>query len=358
MSDSHEMTWFSGWGPVDDGRIKPDVCAPGCQSGGDHGIASTVENGGYEAMCGSSMATPVISGVMALVYEQIQVVAGATVHPMPATLKALVINTAFDAGRPGPDFSYGFGEIRAEAAVSTAREGNRIIASLINQNDIIHYTLDVEAGADELKLTLVWSDPVGEPLAAIELVNDIDIYLESPQGALVYPWILNPAVPDAAAERGEDHLNPIEQIVVTDPEPGTWFLRVAGTTIPFGPQSYSLVANHPLIPAFSAAEDSCEFPGERIQSGSSFPNPGLGTITVSYLISQPGHKVYLPIYDISGRLIRKLTDSPAAAGRYRVFWDGNDSSGDPVPAGVYFYRAELAGEKEKGGMIRRMVLMR
>ncbi len=358
MSDSHEMTWFSGWGPVDDGRIKPDICAPGCQSDGDHGIASTVENGGYEAMCGASMATPVVSGVMALIYEQIQTTAGAAVHPLPATLKALVINTAFDAGRPGPDFSFGFGEIRAEAAVSTVSENNRIIEGMINHGDTTFYSLSVDPGTDELKLTLAWSDPMGEPLAAIELVNDIDIYLESPLGALVYPWILNPAIPDAPAGRGEDHLNPIEQIVVTDPEPGIWILRVTGATIPFGPQSYSLVANHPLIPCVSAVEEGHELSSERIQTGPCYPNPGLGTITVSYLISRPEQKIYLPIYDVSGRLVRELIDSPAVAGRYQVFWDGNDTSGDPAPAGIYFYRAVLPGESDEGGTIRRMVLMR
>ena len=40
-SNNNSMTYFSSWGPTDDGRVRPDIVAPGCQGGGDHGITST-----------------------------------------------------------------------------------------------------------------------------------------------------------------------------------------------------------------------------------------------------------------------------------------------------------------------------
>ena len=70
------MTMFSSWGPTGDGRLKPDIVAPGCQVGGDGGIKSTsisdsnVARNGYVTKCGTSMATPVAAGAGALVIEQ------------------------------------------------------------------------------------------------------------------------------------------------------------------------------------------------------------------------------------------------------------------------------------------------
>ncbi|MCX5638863.1 MAG: S8 family serine peptidase, partial [Planctomycetota bacterium] len=50
-SNDDSMTGFSSWGPTDDGRIKPDVVAPGCQIGGDGGITSTIPEDTYISWC-------------------------------------------------------------------------------------------------------------------------------------------------------------------------------------------------------------------------------------------------------------------------------------------------------------------
>jgi len=49
------------------------------------------------------------------------------------------------------------------------------------------------------------------------------------------------------------------------------------------------------------------------------------------------------IYDVAGRLVRRLVDAPLAPGRYRVAWDCRDDRGSPMPSGVYFARVEAGG---------------
>jgi flagellar hook assembly protein FlgD len=50
------------------------------------------------------------------------------------------------------------------------------------------------------------------------------------------------------------------------------------------------------------------------------------------------------LYDMAGRLIRKLASGSQAPGQYTVTWDGQSDAGVRVAPGVYFLRAQVAGE--------------
>jgi flagellar hook assembly protein FlgD len=65
-------------------------------------------------------------------------------------------------------------------------------------------------------------------------------------------------------------------------------------------------------------------------------------------------EVKVTIYDVRGRLVRKLVDGEKEPGWYQVHWDGRNDRGQMVGSGVYLYRIE-AGEFVS---TKKMVLVR
>jgi hypothetical protein len=243
-SDDDSLWQWSNKGPTEDGRIKPDVVSPGCETGNGGAIWSTLPGNRYGGACGTSLAAPSVSGTLALVLEDWRATHGA--DPRPATLKALLLHAALDLGNPGPDYSYGYGLIDAEAAVDLARSDTLdetvVEATLEQPGQSDGYPLDVAADAKTLKLTLVWDDYPADPLAAPALVNDLDLVVTGPDGKRYYPWTLDPYAPQEPAVRTRaDHTNNVEQVCVDRPVEGRWQIAVTGTAVPQCPQTYSLI---------------------------------------------------------------------------------------------------------------------
>ncbi len=249
-SDAGFMTPFSSWGPTDDGRMKPDMAAPGCQTSGDFGITSTNPGGGYVPLCGTSMAAPVVSGSIAILLEEWR--ARFPADPLPSTSKALLGGFARDRANPGPDYRFGLGAIRIDRSLHEVRTASTL------EDEVLHgaidsWTFTVPASAETLAVTLAWDDPPGAELAETTLVNDLDLVLESPSAATISPFVLDPANPSADAGVGANHRDNVEQVRVVSPQTGVWIARVAGTSVPDGPQSYSLVGFDRRPPAGPAA---------------------------------------------------------------------------------------------------------
>ena len=121
---SVEQTDFSSYGPTDDFRIKPDLMANGYKLYS----ADSFDNNGYDEKSGTSMATPVVTGTVALLqqlyYRQ------NSVYMRASTVKALLINSADELGdAPGPDFANGWGLLNAERAAMQIQQNKT--ASLI-----------------------------------------------------------------------------------------------------------------------------------------------------------------------------------------------------------------------------------
>jgi len=72
------------------------------------------------------------------------------------------------------------------------------------------------------------------------------------------------------------------------------------------------------------------------------PNPLNPETSISYSVGAGG-MVSIRIFSVSGRLVRTLSEEPAAAGTYRVRWNGQGEDGRPVPSGIYFVRVEQNG---------------
>ena len=87
-----------------------------------------------------------------------------------------------------------------------------------------------------------------------------------------------------------------------------------------------------------------------------YPNPFNPSTTISYNVDTSG-MVSLKIYDIMGRLVRTLVDNHRSSGNvggYSAVWDGKDSQGQQVAAGLYIYSLQTPG----GKMTKKMVLMK
>jgi flagellar hook assembly protein FlgD len=72
------------------------------------------------------------------------------------------------------------------------------------------------------------------------------------------------------------------------------------------------------------------------------PNPSFGQAAIEFTLTS-GATVQASIYDMAGRLVRRLEGGPRAAGPVSLGWDGRDGHGVRAPAGVYAVRLDVAG---------------
>jgi hypothetical protein len=243
-SNNDSMTTFSSWGPVDDGRMKPDICAPGCQSNDDEGVTSCSSDSttAYATHCGTSMACPTVTGCCALLLEDWKSRFPALPLPRNSTLKVLLAHTAQDLGNTGPDYQFGYGSVRIVRAIGLMRRDN-FAENVLTQGG--SYVRNVQMdGATDLKITLAWDDAPGSPNVNPALVNDLDLRVYAPNGTRHYPWTLNPANPSSPATRNTENVRDnIEQVFVSNAAAGTWTVEVYGSNVPQGPQTFSVCGN-------------------------------------------------------------------------------------------------------------------
>lgn len=303
-SNNSSMTSFSSWGPCDDGRLKPDVVGPGCQSTGDFGVTSTSTTNGYAVSCGTSMAAPAVTGLIALLYQQYFLTNGVFVGILPSTIKGILVNSATDLGNVGPDYKYGHGRVDAEKAVKKIQIGTPSwVQGQLSTGQSLEYELLIPGGTSKLRVSLAWDDAGGTAVSGSALINDLDLVLEDPFGAETNPWILNPASPNSNATRGIDRVNNVETAEVTNPAAGIWRARVTGFNIPQGPQNFSLVFT----------PDSIHQPGSTMASavydeGNQVVAPGV-TTPVNFWVTNIGataDSIRIRIADNNGWLLSTL----------------------------------------------------
>ncbi len=247
-SNDDSYTSFTSWGPTDDDRIKPDISAPGCQSNDDNGVTSCDNGGGYTTLCGTSMASPTVCGLGALILQDYRLQYPDDPDFRNSTLKTFLAHTAEDIYNTGPDYISGYGSVRVQPAIELMRSGNFFEASL-TQGEIYAAVVIVAPEDDELKVTLAWDDVPGTPNVNPVLVNDLDLRVFDAQNNQYYPWTLGGLDdPDAPAVRNQpDHVNNIEQVVIDNPAPGAYRLEVFGYNVPQGPQPFSVTATPYLV---------------------------------------------------------------------------------------------------------------
>ncbi len=241
------MSSFSGWGPTDDGRIKPDIVAAGVNIAS----ASSAGNTNYTTMSGTSMATPNASGSAMLVQQYYQSLKGNFMRA--STLKGLIIHTADEAGNAGPDYTFGWGLMNTLKAVNTIKDSLRsaIIETPLANRATYTYNLFTD-GTQPLRATICWTDRAGSPVApALDptnkmLVNDLDIRIRRVSDNQVFePFILNPAIPSAVATTGDNNTDNVEQVFIAAPVAGNYQITIThkGNLAQSANQIFSLIVS-------------------------------------------------------------------------------------------------------------------
>lgn len=224
------MTFFSSFGPVRDGRVKPDISAFG------NNVYSTTPNNNYKSDRGTSMAVSIATGAIGLVVERYKQLNN-NKEPSAALIKNTVLNTAIDLGSKGPDYKFGYGRIHVVEAVKIL-ENNQYVSNKITNGNSHTYNISVPAGIAKVRIMLTWNDPAGTINANQALVNNLDITVRDQSEKTYLPWILNPLMPASPAVRNTDNMSNVEQIEIENPTGGNYEIKVTGTSIPSDVQEY------------------------------------------------------------------------------------------------------------------------
>lgn len=343
------MSSFSSWGPADDGRIKPDLVANGVDVYSSFKTSDT----SYGTISGTSMATPSAAGSAALVTQlYIREFSGL---PRASTLKALLIHTADDVGRAGPDYQFGWGLINVSAAADVVLAHKASLASpkiiegsITNSAKTQTHTFQWDGGSP-IRATLAWTDPAGTAQSATDsrtpnLVNNLDLSIIAPDGTTTHlPYVMpfvgtwtntSMTIP---ATTGKNNVDNVEQVYLATPTTaGSYTVKVtldgslSGTT-----QFYSLVltggteaaANPPPVVTLTAPTGQLT-----VASGVSVSL----TATASDTLAGGGTGVVAKVeFLANGSVIGtrtaspyQMTWTPAAAGTYTVSARATDSQGE------------------------------
>jgi len=240
---------FSSRGPAKDGRVKPDVSARGTL------VLSTVPTNNYGSKNGTSMASPAVAGIAAILTEQWRRTFGSS--PTPEQLRAVIIAGADDLGNPGPDYTYGFGFVNAKTSadliIADAAQGKSIRNLSLSQGQSAELAIGVSAG-QKVRVVLNWADPAipflpGRPdIATKALVNDLDVKVITPTGATVLPYVLNKDDFNANATTGVNTVDNTEMLEIPAATAGVYRVVVTGTSVTEGPQTAVLVTNAVVAP--------------------------------------------------------------------------------------------------------------
>lgn len=173
----------SSRGPCIDGRWGPTVAAPGTQisstrndTGGSCANPIGGTNNLYSFCSGTSMASPEVSGALALVTQWWRSFRPA--DPSPAVARALLVNHAVDMATPDiPNNNEGWGRINVTNVVQPAVDTLYFDQETTFDGPGEDWTLEitVDDPGQPLKITLAWSDAPGAVGANPALVNNLDL---------------------------------------------------------------------------------------------------------------------------------------------------------------------------------------
>ena len=235
----------SSIGPTLDGRIKPDLVAPGvmlCSARAEEAAFTTGgpcsqaihEDGStplYMTLNGSSMATPVVAGAAAMARQYLREVAGIS-EPRSDLIRALLVNGADDLGEPDvPNPSEGWGQLNLSNSLFPKKDGQNLTVYFDYDRDLLPghsfiYTFEMFEGVG-FDATLAWNDREGSATAdqnASRLVNDLDLTITSPDGTVYKGNNFLAGISSSGGSR--DQLNNLERISLPTAQTGVWTVQI------------------------------------------------------------------------------------------------------------------------------------
>lgn len=255
-----------GAGPTADGRRKPEIYAPGCSTQSATGSGTSCSTTG---LTGTSMASPAIAGTALLVrqyftdgyYPTGAPVAGNQFTPSGTLVKAVLLNSAVDmTGISGyPSNTEGWGRVLADNALYFPGDARKLIvkdvknASGLSTGGQTEYTFNVDASTQQLRVTLVFTEPPGTSGAANPVVNNLDLEVVNPAATLYRGNVFSGG--SSTTGGTADAKNNVEQVHVNSPPVGAWKARVKGTNVAQGKQGYALVVSGAVSEAAACSAD-------------------------------------------------------------------------------------------------------
>jgi hypothetical protein len=266
--NSTTIASFSSRGPTDDGRIKPDIMAPGVQTRSALGDAShTSDNCGTQAISGTSMSCPTTAGGAVLLRQYFADGYYPSGAPNPADalgaraplVKAVLLNGTLPlpAGGPFGGFNFGWGRIFLDNNAFFTGDGREMRVWNVANTDGLQtggsVTHQVTVGAgEEFRAALVWSDAEGSPGAGAILVNNLNLTVSD--GTNTYLGnVFDPSggsIPGGTA----DVINNVELVRLAAPVAATYTLTIDAPAVPGNGRAGTDRQGYALVVSYAACD--------------------------------------------------------------------------------------------------------
>jgi hypothetical protein len=306
---------FSSRGPTADGRIKPEICARGRNT-----VWAQAWDLGYGTANGTSLATPLVGGLAALIKEA---------HPdwtgwaIREALIATGTNTAT------PDNAYGWGIARGLDAIDYTGFGSLSVA------------------APRMTLPFVLLGPADSAVVAtFPPILTWSPSLAAQPGDAAHYTVLLAGSADFAGASSFDAGPDTSYALAAALTPGqTYWWKVEAVGDSGYVRRSRNVRTFTLSP--SVAVGPLPKPGEVALAA--LPNPMRGSAEIGFRLPR-GEAGAIEVFAVTGRRVRAFEVRGSGA-EASVRWDGRDAAGREVPAGVYFVRLRA----DAGSAVRRLV---
>jgi serine protease AprX len=233
----NDLSSNTAHGPALDGRKIPHMVAPGCD------VDSSVP-GGYALFCGTSMASPHVSGAVALFieyYRNLSVEGGA--DPSPALVKAAFLPVSHDlAGHDDADGNtlghpfdskQGWGRMDTAAVISPTVEAHYFDNPVLldNTGEVWQQSLYVVDPSKPFKVMLVWTDAPGHGLGGSTPAWNNNLDLEVVYGGNTYRGNIFDANGWSQTGGTADDRNNTEGVFLGPTAAGSVLVRVSAANI-------------------------------------------------------------------------------------------------------------------------------